>query len=57
MAGTNSADELVSMMENVMTTPNSNSKGAGFFHSAGGQMTIALIARVIVVLLAWRYVF
>jgi hypothetical protein len=48
---------LVSMMENVMTMPNSNPKAGGFFHSTGGQMTIALIAVVIVVLLAWRYVF
>ena len=48
---------LVSMMENVMTMPNSNPKAGGFFFSSGGQMTIALIAIVIVVLLAWRYVF
>jgi hypothetical protein len=44
-------------MENVMTMPNSNAKGGGFFNSPTGQMTITLIVIVIVVLLAWRYVF
>jgi hypothetical protein len=40
-----------------MTMPNSNSEVGGFFHSPAGQMTITLIVVVIVVLLAWRYVF
>lgn len=45
------------MREDVMTIPNSNPKGGGFFQSPGGQIAIVLIAIVIVILLAWRYVF
>jgi hypothetical protein len=40
-----------------MTMQTSDPKHVGFLHSTAGQMTIAVVVMIVVVLLAWRYVF
>jgi hypothetical protein len=40
-----------------MTMQTSNPKHGGFLHSAAGQMTATIVIMIVVILLAWRYVF
>lgn len=40
-----------------MTMQSSDPKHSGFLHSAAGQITIMGIVIVVVLLVAWRYVF
>jgi len=40
-----------------MTMQTSNPKQSGFLHSVTGQMTVTVVALIVIVLLAWRYVF
>jgi hypothetical protein len=40
-----------------MSVQNTNPKGSGFLHSAGGQVLIFAVVAAIVILFAWRYVF
>ena len=40
-----------------MTMHTSDSEQSGFLHSTAGQMTVTVIVLIVVLLLAWRYVF
>ena len=40
-----------------MTTQTSGPKQSGFFHSVAGQMTVTIVITIVIILLAWRYVF
>ena len=40
-----------------MTIQTSNQKQSGFFHSTAGQMTATIVVMIVIILLAWRYVF
>ena len=40
-----------------MTMQTSGPKQSGFLHSAAGQMTVTIVVMVVIILLAWRYVF
>ena len=40
-----------------MTMQTSNPKQSGFLHSTAGQMTATIVVMIVIVLLAWRYVF
>ena len=46
-----------SAQEAVMTMQTSDPKQSGFLHSAAGQMTVTVIVMIVIILLAWRYVF
>jgi hypothetical protein len=43
--------------EAVMTMQTNNPKQSGFLHSVTGQMTVTVVVLIVIVLLAWRYVF
>jgi hypothetical protein len=40
-----------------MTMHTSDPKHSGFLHSVAGQMTVTVLVVIVIVLLAWRYVF
>ena len=40
-----------------MTMQTSGPKHSGFLHSTTAQMTLTVVVMIVVVLLAWRYVF
>jgi hypothetical protein len=40
-----------------MTMQTSDPKHGGFLHSAAGQITVTIVVMIVVILLAWRYVF
>ena len=40
-----------------MTMPNKDPKPSGVFSSFAGQMTLLVIALIVILLIAWRYVF
>jgi hypothetical protein len=40
-----------------MTMPNDQNRRSGFLQSATGQVTVFVLAIIIVLILAWRYVF
>ena len=40
-----------------MTMHTSDPEQSGFLHSTAGQMTVTVIVMIVIVLLAWRYVF
>jgi hypothetical protein len=40
-----------------MTMQTSDPKHSGFLHSVVGQMTVTVVVTIVLVLLAWRYVF
>jgi hypothetical protein len=35
----------------------SDPKQSGFLHSTAGQLTVTVVAMIVIILLAWRYVF
>lgn len=43
--------------EAVMTMQTSDPKHSGFLHSVTGQMTVTIVIMIVIILLAWRYVF
>jgi hypothetical protein len=49
--------EALSAQEATMTMQTSDPKQNGFLHSTVGQMTVTIIVLIVIVLLAWRYVF
>jgi hypothetical protein len=46
-----------SAKEVVMTMQPSDPKQSGFLHSVAGQMTVMFVVMIVIVLIAWRYVF
>jgi hypothetical protein len=40
-----------------MTMQTSGPKQSGFLHSVTGQIAITVVVMIVIVLLAWRYVF
>jgi hypothetical protein len=40
-----------------MTMQSSDNKGSGFYGSVAGQLTLTGIVLVVILLVAWRYVF
>ena len=40
-----------------MTMQPSDPKQSGFLHSVTGQMTVMFVVMIVIVLIAWRYVF
>lgn len=40
-----------------MTMDTSDPKHSGFLHSLTGQMTVTVVVLIVIVFLAWRYVF
>jgi hypothetical protein len=46
-----------SAKEVAMTMQTSDPKHGGFLHSAAGQITVTIVVMIVVILLAWRYVF
>ena len=40
-----------------MTMQTNNPKQNGFLYSAAGQMTVTIVVMIVIVLIAWRYVF
>jgi len=40
-----------------MTMHTSDPKHSGFLHSFTGQMTVTVVVLIVIVFLAWRYVF
>jgi hypothetical protein len=46
-----------SAKEVAMTMQTSDPKQSGFLHSTAGQLTVTVVAMIVIILLAWRYVF